>query len=103
VPSSTTYPLDIFPEMHYSPAFGRLEPPRLDMPAGAVPVTGRAPAVSFADVPSLQSPLEIAAPDAQRGADLYRVNCQVCHGPQGRGDGFVAGYFRAATWPRPPI
>ncbi|HEX2987304.1 MAG TPA: hypothetical protein VHS06_03945, partial [Chloroflexota bacterium] len=40
IPSSPTYPFDIFPEMHYSPAVRQEEPPRLSVPPGAVPVTG---------------------------------------------------------------
>jgi high-affinity iron transporter len=35
--------------------------------------------------------------ELQRGSDLYAAKCQICHGPDGRGDGPAAGAFN----PRP--
>jgi mono/diheme cytochrome c family protein len=29
----------------------------------------------------------------QRGQILYSIHCQLCHGPQGHGDGQLANYF----------
>ncbi len=38
------------------------------------------------------------AEGAQAGKQVYEVNCQMCHGPAGRGDGPVA----ASLSPKPP-
>ena len=32
--------------------------------------------------------------------ELFMTNCSVCHGPEGRGDGTVAGFFKAGLRPR---
>jgi cytochrome c oxidase cbb3-type subunit 2 len=39
-------------------------------------------------------PASLAASDVERGREVYEVNCTVCHGAQGDGDGRVAGQFR---------
>ncbi len=101
IPSSPTYPFDIFPEMHYSPSYRPQEPPRLLPAEGAVPVTGRAPSVDFDHARDLQNPVSATPQNLQRAEQLYRVNCRPCHGPGGRGDGFVAPYFRQAGLPAP--
>src|SRR5690242_18062213 len=82
----TTYPADVFPEMHYQPADRRLQPPREAPPPDAVPVTGSTPHLSFDDATSLANPVS-ATPDALRQAQmLARVNCSACHGAAGHGD-----------------
>jgi mono/diheme cytochrome c family protein len=86
---------NIFPEMHYSPAQRRGEPTRLAPPPDAVPVTGGRPAYTFDEAASLRAPTAVADASS-RGAELYRVNCALCHGPDGRGDSLVAERFRAA-------
>ncbi|MDE2780098.1 MAG: cytochrome c [Chloroflexota bacterium] len=68
--SQGSYPLDIFYEMHYQPSFKAHEPPRLSPPASAVP---------FYEV-------QVSTHD---GGELYDINCSMCHGPLGRGDGPV--------------
>jgi len=89
----TTYPADVFPEMHYGPGARRLEPRRLAPPADAVPVNGSTPRLSFDDASSLPNPIA-ATPQAQQHAgEMYRVNCSACHGSDGHGQGPVAKYF----------
>jgi mono/diheme cytochrome c family protein len=84
---------NVFPEMHYSPAQRRGEPTRLAPPADAVPVTGARPDYTFAEAATLRAPpLE----DRDRSADLYRINCALCHGADGRGESLVTERFRAA-------
>ena len=68
-----SYPLDIFYEMHYQPSFKAHEPPRLSVPESAVPY--------FAPPRSESS--------NQDGQHLFDVNCSMCHGAQGKGDGPV--------------
>jgi mono/diheme cytochrome c family protein len=89
----TTYPADVFPEMHYQPSDRRLQPPREAPPADAVPVTGSTPHLSFDDASSLTNPVASSPASLQRASELARVNCSACHGANGHGDGPVAGYF----------
>ncbi|HCL24812.1 MAG TPA: hypothetical protein DHW65_00500 [Dehalococcoidia bacterium] len=70
--TSGNYPVDIFYEQHYQQSYKSHEPPRL---------TGAAEAVAF--FPNVSSVV------TNTGADLYRVNCQMCHGADGKGQGPV--------------
>jgi len=70
--SQGTYPVDIFYEQHYQQSFKSHEPPRL---------LGVADAVSFYPPP--------ASTVTNTGADLYLVNCQMCHGADAKGTGPV--------------
>ena len=71
--SQGSYPLDIFYEMHYQPSYKAHEPPRLSVPESAVAWFPPPRATSFAN----------------DGAHLFLVNCSMCHGPVGKGDGPV--------------
>ncbi len=68
--SQGSYPLDIFYEMHYQPSHKASEPPRLSVPESAVPFYS----------------MQVSNHD---GEDLYSINCSMCHGVQGKGDGAV--------------
>ena len=70
--NSGQYPVDIFYEMHYQQTYKSHEPPRL---------TAVEDAVAFFPGPS-------STTDSS-GAHLYKVNCQMCHGPGAKGDGSV--------------
>lgn len=67
--SEGTYPVDIFTEMHYNESYKSQEPNRLDGPIGAVPVS---------------MPKTTAT-----GEELFVINCSMCHGFTGTGDGNV--------------
>ena len=71
--SQGSYPLDIFYEMHYQPSYKAHEPPRLSVPESAVAWFPPPPATSFAN----------------DGEHLFQVNCSMCHGLAGKGDGPV--------------
>ena len=75
-----TYPLDIFYEMHYQQTYRSHEPPRLSVPEGAVPITGRAVLLTENPIPGQ---------GIEEGARLFAANCTFCHGMQGKGDGPV--------------
>lgn len=68
-----SYPLDVFYEMHYQESFKAHEPPRLSVPQSAVGWFAAPKATSFTD----------------DGQHLYQVNCSMCHGQTGQGDGPV--------------
>lgn len=95
-----SYPVDIFPEMHYEPNHRRLEPQRLHAAPDAVPVANARVAYSYSEARDLHSP---SPADARQAAQLYMANCAVCHGMAGHGDGSVAKYFKDnPTAPVPP-
>ncbi|MBI2856123.1 MAG: cytochrome c [Chloroflexi bacterium] len=78
------YQVDIFGEMHYTQAYRSQEPPRLYPPLGAVPFAplGTASLVVGDPVPLARTPDTIA-----KGEYLFGVNCVVCHGAGGQGNG----------------
>ncbi|MSQ05588.1 MAG: cytochrome c [Dehalococcoidia bacterium] len=70
--SQGAYPLDFFYEMHYHQSYRSYEPPRLSIPDTAVPWFPGQKATSNTG-----------------GDHLYQVNCSMCHGVAGKGDGPV--------------
>ncbi len=94
--STGAYPLDIFPEMHYQQSFRVQEPPRPPAAAGSVPVQGGEPRYTFFEAQKLRNTLPATADNLARAKKLFQVNCQVCHGPQGRGNGPMTQYFQNA-------
>jgi len=70
--SQGSYPVDIFYEQHYQQSYRSQEPPRL---------TGVVGAVAFYP--------PVASVVTDTGADLFRVNCQMCHGADAKGTGPV--------------
>jgi cytochrome c len=71
-------------DMQDQPSYHSQEAPRKHSPEGSVPRTSRAV--------MLQS-VGRTAGRLQQGARIFGVNCMHCHGPQGDGDGPVAGYL----------
>jgi len=90
------YQLDIFREMHYQPSQRLQEPNRLAPPVGAVPISGRAPAIQFDQAGSLQNPYPATAQSREQAQRLFQVNCAVCHGKNADGDSAVAQRFKTA-------
>ena len=84
-----SYPVDFFPEMHYQPSYHSQEPPRLSPPESAVPITGKEVPLTVADVRTLVDPMP--EENIDRGKFLYNINCAMCHGVSGKGDGTVLG------------
>ncbi len=72
-----TYPLDFFYEMHYQQSYKVHEPPRVSVPDGAVPITGR-------ELSTTKNP--IPGQGIEEGARLYAANCAFCHGVTGNGE-----------------
>ena len=81
-PRTGSHAVQVFSEMHFSPAYRSQEIPRILPPEGSVPVTGGE--VRILDIEkskSLLIPDEVMAGyDDALASKLYAVNCQVCHG-----------------------
>ena len=71
--------------MEIQPSFKPMEDP-LPPPPNSVPIEG------VAYIPGGLAPDNPVAADAtsiSRGQELFAINCVICHGPQGKGDGIV--------------
>jgi mono/diheme cytochrome c family protein len=71
-----TYPVDLFYEMHYQQSYKVHEPPRVSVPTGAVPITGR-------QITTAENP--VPGQGIEEGARLFAANCAFCHGVTGNG------------------
>ena len=102
--STGAYPIDIFPEMHYSPSYKAQEPPRLSPPADSVPITGKAIALPARkdDAAALVNPVIPTDRAFERAAAVYLVNCSMCHGLDSDGEGFVGLKFAQYNVTPPP-
>lgn len=83
VQKSNTYPVETFSEMHYAQSFRMQEPPRLAPVADSVVFESAGGAGQVLNVPDKRE----RAYDPVVAGNLYRVNCSVCHGVVGLGDG----------------
>ncbi len=100
--SRGSYPLDFFNEMHYQQSYRTQEPLTTSAPADSVPTTGREVDVDISQAGTLRNPLPNDAATSALGARLYRVNCAVCHGETGQGDGPLANQLKEAGYLAPP-
>jgi mono/diheme cytochrome c family protein len=98
IPSTNTYPIDFFSEMHYMKSWGAGEPDGWNPPEGSVPITGGEVNYSFEESAELENPYGGAA---DLGSDVYALNCVQCHGAEGAGDGYAAAFFPAYDAPAP--
>jgi mono/diheme cytochrome c family protein len=95
------YPVDIFAEMHYSQSQRSQEPDRLYPPKNSVSVAGAEIRYAPDQYPALETPEDLVL-DLNQGKTLFSVNCVMCHGPQGRGDGAVGNFLESNGYTRPP-
>ncbi|MCK6585934.1 MAG: c-type cytochrome, partial [Anaerolineales bacterium] len=75
--------------MEIQSAFDDQEAP-LPVPASSIPVEGAA------YLPGMGEPLNPVPADeisVARGAELYQIHCQMCHGESGQGNGTVAAFL----------
>ncbi len=72
--------------MEIQPSFRPMEDP-LPVPARSVPIQG---AAYVPDTGNPVNPIPSDPASLSRGQALYQVNCELCHGKQGKGDGPVA-------------
>lgn len=81
--------LDWVSFMAIQPSYKPMESP-LAVPANSIPVEG-AVYVPGMDFPT--NPIPADKVSVARGAQLFQINCTICHGQQGKGNGGVANYF----------
>ena len=95
-PETGSHAVLIFSEMHYQPSYKSQEGPRLLPPPDSVPVTGKELHYDTLDeYRGLTAPSRVAdSYDPSLAAELFRVNCLMCHGPAMRGDGTIAAMMK---------
>jgi mono/diheme cytochrome c family protein len=76
--------------MEVQPAFQPMYKP-LPVPTDALPVEGAAYSLLMGVPPN---PVTADQASMERGAELFKINCVLCHGPQGKGDGPVASHLK---------
>jgi len=88
--------------MGIQPSFKPMEHP-LPVPARSIPIEGAA------YIPSLgapQNPVTVDETSIARGTELYRINCKMCHGETGEGNGPIAPFlvnFKPANLTSPVV
>jgi mono/diheme cytochrome c family protein len=70
-------------------SIGYVQGPRQDVPAGIVPYQG----LSLIAGQPATKPLPPTDDSIQRGKVLFQINCSMCHGEDGSGNGPVGKYF----------
>ncbi len=90
-----SYSFDFFREMHYQQSQRPLEARRVPPPSDSVPRTGARPQITFAEARDLTNPVRRTDQTAKGSADLYKVNCSMCHGTAGDGKSMIADRFAA--------
>ena len=93
VQESNTYPVETFSEMHYSQSHKAQEPPRLAPPADSVAFHSAGDADDVLNVPDKQE----RDYDPVVAGNLYQVNCAVCHGVTGLGDGKAVRHITSGS------
>ena len=100
--SQGSYPVDFFTEMHYNQSFKLQEPPSLSGVPEAVPITGREANITLAQARVLENPFETNQTIIAQGSQLFEINCAVCHGTSGQGDGPMEVHLATAGYRSAP-
>ncbi|MBI4298955.1 MAG: cytochrome c [Chloroflexi bacterium] len=94
VTRSGNYAVEVFTEMHYQPSYRSQEVPRLLPPPDSVPVSGKEIAYDFGEYKTLTVPKTIEQTyNRESASKLYAVNCSMCHGTGGKGDGTMKEFL----------
>ena len=81
--------IDWISMMEIQSSYRPMEKP-LGVPAGSIPIEG---AAYIAGVGVPVNPVTVDDISLQRGAELYKINCVICHGATGKGDGVIGTFF----------
>jgi mono/diheme cytochrome c family protein len=76
--------------MKIQPAFRPMDDP-LPIPTDSIPIEGAA-FIPGTGAPA--NPVKADAVSVGRGEELFNIDCALCHGPQGKGNGPVASYLK---------
>ena len=75
--------------MEIQPSYRPMENP-LPVPEHSIPIEG---AISIPGMGAPENPIEADEASLARGAELYVINCRMCHGPTGGGNGPIAPFL----------
>ena len=75
--------------MEIQPAYKQMEDP-LPVPERSIPIEG---AIAIPGMGAPENPTTADEASIARGAELYAINCQMCHGTAGKGNGTIAPYL----------
>jgi len=73
--------------MELQPAFIHMEDP-LPVPARSIPIEGP---VAIPNMGAPENPVTADDVSVSRGSTLFAIHCRMCHGPEGLGNGPIAG------------
>ncbi len=76
--------------MQIQPAFQPMYNP-LPAPADSIPIEGPA---YIAGMGAPVNPVTADAVSISRGKELFSIDCELCHGPQGKGNGPISNYIQ---------
>ena len=76
--------------MEIQPSYRPMEQP-LPPPKGSIPIEG---AISIPGMGVPENPVEADEASLARGAELFAINCKMCHGPAGTGRGPIAAFLK---------
>ena len=75
--------------MEIQPAYKQMEDPLLP-PEHSIPIEG---AITIPGMGAPQNPTLADEDSIARGAELYNINCKMCHGIEGKGNGTIAPFL----------
>ncbi|RPI90632.1 MAG: hypothetical protein EHM40_17885 [Chloroflexi bacterium] len=75
--------------MEIQPSYRPMEDP-LPPPERSIPIEG---AIAIPGMPPPENPVEADEASVRRGAELYAIHCQMCHGQTAEGNGPVAAFL----------
>lgn len=75
--------------MEIQPSFKPMEDP-LPPPERSIPIEG---AIAIPGMGAPENPVTADAASLARGGELFAINCKICHGENGQGDGPVAPFL----------
>jgi mono/diheme cytochrome c family protein len=82
--------IDWISMMEIQPSFKPMEHP-LPVAVDSIPIEGAAYTIGMG-VPV--NPVSADDISIQRGAELFKINCVLCHGEKGKGDGVIGTFFK---------
>lgn len=88
--------------MEIQPSYEAMEDPQ-PVPARSIPIEGP---VSIPGMGAPENPMPADEASIARGAELYAINCKMCHGETGEGTGPVAAFlvnFKPANLTSPVV